>query len=251
MQSAILQTFAPSPNGLSWQSIAIDRSQAFAAAFNLNTISRGGGGDAVTVTRWSPPTGAGVEAAAMRDGVLCNSIGAPSWRALLHSLPLRSLEPNAGAVQYSNDLTILDCLISTNGPNQDTGVFLLQTDGTLPGTALPSLGGAGMGFRPDGIGVECWCSALGGVATSVALPFQSLARCTLKVRSSRSGQAGTVEWAVNGVPLAVRTFTDAVGFGPNQGYQAGRSSYWPVVSCGAGALFVADLSILSTQAGFI
>lgn len=246
-----LLTFPSPPAGLSWQSIAIDRSQAVAAALNLNTVSRGGGGDTVTATRWSAPTGIGVETSAMRDGVLCNSIGAASWRALLYSLPLRSQEPNAGAVQYSADTVILDCLIAGDGLGADHGVFLMQTNGTVAGTIVPSLGGAGVGFRHNGLGVECWASNLGVVAASAALPAQSLARCTLTVRSARTGLAGAVQWAVNGVPLAVRQFSTAVGNGPNQGYQAGRFTYWPVVSSSGITLFVADLSILSTQAGYI
>jgi hypothetical protein len=251
MRLPVFATFPPPPVGLSWQSIAIDRSQAVAAGINLNTVSRGGGGDAVTATRWTPPTGIGPEAAAMRDGVLCNSIGAASWRALLYSMPLRSQEPNAGQVLYSADTVILDCLIAGDGLGNDHGVFLLQTDGTVAGTTLPGAGGAGVGFRHTGLGVECWSSALGAVAVSGALPAQSLSRCTLTVRSARTGQAGTVSWAVNGVPLAARQFSAAVGNGPNQGYQAGRFTYWPVVSSSGITLFVADLSILSTQPGVL
>ena len=145
-------TFPAQLAGLSWQSIAIDRSQAFAAAFNLNTISRGGGGDVVTLTRWSAKSGIGVEAAALRNGILCNDVGGQSWRALLYALPLRSLEPNAGAISYAEDAVTLDCLIDANGAGVDTGVFLMQTNGTVAGTVLPGAGGAGFGFRPDGAG---------------------------------------------------------------------------------------------------
>lgn len=251
MLAPTLQTFAPIPSGLSWQSIAIDRSQAFAAAFNLATVSRGDGGGAVVAARWSAKVGAGVEATAMRDGTLCNSVGGVSARGLFYSLPLRSLEPNAGAVQYAADTVILDCLIDALGPNADTGVFLLQSDGTIAGTPLPSAGGSGLGFLPDGGGVGCWTSNLGAVGHSGPVPGGSLCRCTMTMRSARTGQAGTFQMAVNGVPVAGGSFSGAVGNGPNQGYAAGLSLYLPVVSCGAGILYVADLSVLCTQPGFI
>lgn len=244
-------TFPAQPVGLSWQSIAVDRSQATAAAFNLNTISRGGGGDVLTATRWSAKVGIGAEAAAMFDGMLCNSVGGASARALLYSLPLRIFEAFRGNVGCYTDTVILDCLIQSTGPGADTGVFLLQSDGTIAGTPLPSAGGVGFGFRPDTNGVDLWASGLGSVGHSPAPFLPSLYRCTLTVRSARMGQAGGLQMAVNGVPLFTSSLINAMGAGPNQGYAAGRSLLLPVVSCGGGNLFVADLSILNTEPGFI
>lgn len=261
------------PAGLCWQGIAIDRSQAFGSSVNLNTISRGDGGGTTTTSRWSALQGAGSESAALANGVLCNKHTGVAWRALLYSLPLcgRTLATairSSGPATPQLDIVILTaqvCIGSSGGGQTDTGVFLMQWNGTVGSIVLPTAGSPnGLGFQvglfgnTTRMGITAWTSSA-GFGNSVAVgpltgsPLNAgNAVVQLTITNPHSGLDGTYVMTVNGAFLQGGTFASAVGSPGANGYAAGQSAYVPIVSAGAGEeLYVGDFTLLQGSPGYV
>ena len=246
--------FAP-PAGLDWQGIAIDRSQAVGTSINLATISRGGGGVAPVTSRWSALQGAGTEAAALLDGMLCNQWNGIAWRALQYSLPIR-INPSGGggfacgAVGALSDTFVLDVLMAANTATINTGVFLMQWAGTVGAIVLPNGGspvGIGFGFTANATAIQAWTSKGGQGAISLPLPTNNrLFRCVLTIVSARMGGASTYSMTVNGAPLQGGTLQSAVG----TDYTIAGAAFVPIASADTlNVLSVADFTVLNSAPG--